>query len=299
MATQQGRYFWCAGWAALLLLPAGGCRKSPAQPHRLTVVGDAGDTLQLAAPAHRVVSLMPATTEILFAIGAGPATVGRTTWCDYPAAALEVPSVGDGLNPNLEAVVARQPDLVILYRSPSNRTAAARLAQLHIPTITLSVDRLEDVSRVARILGTLTGHAARADSVALDYERRLRHATVPPPANPPGVLLLAWDQPPITIGGGSFLSEMVTRAGGRNIFADLAAPSAPVSLEAIAQRDPDLVLGVGGKPPAIAGRPEWQAVRAVREGHFVVVEGSEFARPSPRAPAAIRRLARALQPVER
>lgn len=284
--------------AIQLLVLFAACRQTPAAPARITVVDDAGDTVRLAAPAHRVVSLMPATTEILFAIGAGSATVGRTTWCDYPTAALQVPSVGDGLDPNLEAVVARRPDLVILYRSAANRNAASRLADLHIPSVTLSVDRLEDVPRVARILGALTGHAAAADSLARDYDTRLQQATVPPPAHPPGVLLLAWDQPPITIGGGSFLSEMITRAGGRNIFADITAPSAPVSLEAIVARDPDLVLAVGSDLPAIARRPEWQSVRAVRQGHFVLLDGSEFARPTPRAPAAIRRLAQALRPVE-
>lgn len=274
---------------------AAGCGGGPPATGRITLVDDAGDSVRLAQPARRVVSLIPATTEILFAIGAGSATVGRTTWCDYPAPALQVPSVGDGLSPNLEAVAARRPDLVVLYRSAANRDAAGQLTRLGIPHVTLSVDRLDDVPRVARILGTLTGHGRQADSVARDYDARLRSATVAPPAHPPGVLLLAWDQPPITIGAGSFLSEMVARAGGRNIFQDITAPSAPVSLEAIVARDPDLILGISGKPPGIAQRQEWQAVRAVREHDFAVVQGSQFARPSPRAPEAIRELSRLLE----
>jgi ABC-type Fe3+-hydroxamate transport system substrate-binding protein len=106
------------------------------------------------------------------------------------------------------------------------------------------------------------------------------------------VLILAWDQPPMTIGKGSFQDELVSRAGGRNIFADIAAPSAPVSLEAIAARNPDAVLTTSATP-AFVGRPEWRVVRAVRERRLVVMQGSEFSRPSPRAPAAIERLAAA------
>ncbi|HJS48671.1 MAG TPA: helical backbone metal receptor, partial [Gemmatimonadales bacterium] len=83
----------------------------------LRVVDDAGDTVALARPAARVVSLLPTFTELAFALGAGDAVVGRTTWCDWPAAAAAVPSVGDGLAPNVEAIVARRPDLVLVYRA--------------------------------------------------------------------------------------------------------------------------------------------------------------------------------------
>src|SRR6266516_1176222 len=75
-------------------------------------------------PAHRIVSMLPSSTEILFAIGAGDRVVGRTQWCDYPPAALAVPSVGEALPPNVEAVAARRPDLVVLYKSGQNATAA-------------------------------------------------------------------------------------------------------------------------------------------------------------------------------
>src|SRR3989441_11886870 len=83
-------------------------------------------------PAQRVVSLLPSFTELLFAIGAGDRLVGRTTWCDYPPEALGVPSVGDGMPPNVEAVAARHPDLVVLYRSGPNVTAAEKAERRRI-----------------------------------------------------------------------------------------------------------------------------------------------------------------------
>src|SRR5437879_13876791 len=94
-----------------------------------------------AGPSQRIVSLLPSFTEILFDIGAGDRVVGRTTWCDYPPAALAVPSVGDGLPPNIEAVAARQPDLVVLYKSCPNVTAAKQPERIGIRTVLLALNR--------------------------------------------------------------------------------------------------------------------------------------------------------------
>ena len=259
------------------------------------MVDDAGDTVRLARPARRVVSLIPATTELLFAIGAGPAVVGRTQWCDYPAAAAAVPNLGDGINPNVEAVLASRPDLVLLYNSAQNAAIAGRLRSLGIAAVRLNTDALRDVDRVGRILGRLTGHLAGADSVAAAFDSALAHATVAPTRGRPKVLLLVWEQPPMTIGRGSFLDELVERAGGTNLFRDVTASAGTVSIEAVTARDPDLILTSAAGPSSFARRPEWQAVRAVRERRFLPVTGSEFERPSPRAPAAIRELARQLR----
>ena len=259
---------------------------------------DAGDTVEVPAAARRVVSLIPATTELLFAIGAGPVVVGRTAWCDYPAAAANVPNLGDGIAPNVEAVLASRPDLVILYNSAQNAAIAARLRGLGIAALRLNTDSLGDVDRVGRLLGRLTGHARAADSVAAVFDTALAAATATmaaAPARRPKVLLLVWEQPPMTIGRGSFLSELVERAGGRNLFADVTSSAGTVSIEAVASRDPDLILTTTAGPVAFAERPEWQTVRAVREQRFLPVSGSEFNRPSPRAPAAIRELARLLR----
>lgn len=245
-----------------------------------------------AAPARRVVSLSPAFTELLFAIGAGDRVVGRTAWCDAPAAALAVPSVGDGLAPNVEAVLARAPDLVVLYASATNASAVDRLAALGVPTRTLPMDRLDDVPAAARALGQLTGTAGHADSLAAAFTRAVDSARRATPSAPTRrVLLLAWEEPPIVIGGGSFQDELVTLAGAVNVFADLDLPSAQVTVEAIAARDPDLIvlLDADGMP-AWSARPEWQVVRAVRERRFLPVRGTAFARPTLRALEAVRTL---------
>ena len=272
------------------LLACGG--SAPGARGTLVVVDDAGDSVSVRAPASRVVSLIPATTELLFAIGAGEAVVGRTQWCDYPPEALRVTDVGPGINPNLEAVLSVGPDLVVLYNSAQHAAAAARLRELGIPAVRINTDALADVARVGLLLGRLTGHQSGADSMSSAFDTALAAATSAGRQDrKPRVLILVWEQPPMTLGRGSFLSELVERAGGENVFGDIASSSAPVSIEAVSARDPDLILTAASGPASIAGRPEWQVVRAVRERRFLRISGTEYDRPGPRSPGAIRVLA--------
>lgn len=281
--------------AAALLVLLASCGSTASSPAAATVVDDAGDTVAVRVPPRRIASLIPASTELLFAIGAGDALVGRTAWCDYPAEARAVADLGDGINPNLEAILARRPDLVILYNSAQHAAPADRLRSLGVPTLRLNTDALGDVGRLAKLFGRLTGRQREADSLAAAYDTALAAASRPARGEAPKVLLLVWEQPPMTIGRGSFLNDLLERAGGANLFADVAATAGSVSIEAIAVRDPDLILTTAAGPSAFARRPEWQVVSAVRERRFLHVTGSEFERPSPRAPAAIRELASRLR----
>jgi len=241
-------------------------------------------------PARRIVSLLPSSTEILFAIGAGDRVVGRTQWCDYPPAALSVPSVGDGLPPNIEAVMARQPDLVVLYNAGPNVTAAKQLERVGIETVLIDLNRLEDLGPATRTLGRLTGLDQRAESLAAAMDSLSLDRPRPP--STASLAFVVWDNPPIIIGHGSYLDQLAAQAGARNVFADIAAPSAQVSLETIVARDPQwiAVLSDSGTAPAFAQRREWRAVRAVRDGHFLLLAGSLFGRPGPRSGEAIRQL---------
>jgi len=281
-------------YVGLMLLAACAGRPKSSTP-AFSVVDDAGRTVGFATPARRVVSLAPSSTELLFAVGAGSQVVGRTTWCRYPAAALSVPVVGDGLEPNIEAVAATHPDLVVLYRSPSNATAISQFDHLGIAAVVLRQDRLRDVARDARLLGALTGHVAVGDSVGRLLDTLA--AATPPPVRM-RVAIVVWDNPPIVIGGGSFLDELGRLAGAENVFHDLAQASATVSLESIAARNPDYLAVVddssASNTPAFAKRPEWRAVPAVRAGHILHLPGTLFGRPSPRAAEAIALYARLL-----
>jgi len=278
---------------ALALLLLAGCR-DPAPPAAAGLTDDAGVALRIATPPRRIVSLIPATTELVFALGAGDRLVGRTSWCDFPAEALAVPDLGNGIGPNIEAVVAARPDLVLLYKSGSNRSAAEQLRSFGLATLELATDRMEDFDRITRLLGVALGKSVEAESLVVRTARDLDSASVLPSSRPT-VFILAWDRPPMTLGRGSFLSEILERAGARNLFDDLATSSAPISIEAVASRNPDFVLVSGSGEPAIAERVEWQAVPAVRNRRFLRIDGSEFNRPSPRIGDAVRRLAAELR----
>ena len=157
-----------------------------------------------APAANRIVSLLPSFTELLFAIGAGDRVVGRTQWCDYPPAALSIPSVGDGLPPNIEAVMARRPDLVVLYNAGPNVTAAKQLERAGIQTVLIDLNRLEDLGPAARTLGRLTGRQEQAESLAIVLDSL---AGRPPPSSTTSLAFIVWDNPPIIIGHGSRSEE--------------------------------------------------------------------------------------------
>jgi len=282
--------------AALLVLAVAACARREHVPVRggIAVTDDAGRQVTLVAPARRIVSLLPSFTEILFAIGAGDRLVGRTTWCDYPPEALAVPSVGDGMPPSVEAVAARRPDLVVLYRSGPNVTAAEQLERLGIRTVLFDLNLLEQLGPVARRLGMLTGRRAAADSLARVMDSL---AAQPPTPSTQSLVFIVWDNPPIVIGAGSYLDRLAALAGARNVFHDIGSPSAQVSIETIAARDPDFValLSDSAVPPRYAARPEWRVVRAVRRARFLFLPGQLFGRPGPRAAEAIRELRRRLE----
>ncbi len=268
------------GW--LLAIVASGC----GHPSARTAI----------TPARRIVSLAPSITELLFALGAGEQVVGRTTYCKYPAAALAVPSVGDGLNPNVEAIVARTPDLVVLYRSPHTEAAARQLEALGVRTLTIHHDRLEDIAETARQLGEAAGRSAAGAAIARSIDSAL--AAPPPPDLHARIVYVVWDNPPIVIGGGSFLDQLMGLAGATNTFHDIGTPSATVSIETIAARDPDWIGVIretdDTAPPAYAARPEWQVVRAIHERRFLLLPAELFGQPSPRAPEAVAWLRRHL-----
>ena len=247
------------------------------------VVDDFGDTVRVG-PASRIVSLNPVVTEFLFAAGAGARVVGRTHWDHYPPAAETVADLGNGIGPNVEAVLGAKPDLVILYQSASNRRSATGLQQAGVRTLTVRTDHIDDLRHLADLYAKVTGDSAGiavVDTVmkSVDIVRKL-----PRPSKPPRAFWVLFDGEPqlYTLGQGSFMHELLDAAGATNVFAEIAAPSAQVSLEEVIKRNPD-VLVVG---PVTAKRLKetlaWQAVPAVRAGHFAIVDSALVGRPGMR-----------------
>ncbi len=259
------------------------------------IVDDFGDTLQLAAPAMRVVSLNPVTTELVFALERGQRLVGRTSWDLYPLAAEAVTDVGNGMGPNVEAVLGQRPDLVLLYASESNRLAAQQLRAAGVMTLTHRTDKIDDLQRVIPIIASALG-ADSIGRVVADSVKRSVDAVraLPRPADTLNAYWHIWDAPLLTIGGGSYLSELLAVAGAHNVFDDVTQPSPQVSMEEIARRDPDVVLAGPNAAARIRTSPNWQSVRAVREGRVIVIDTTIVGRPGVRMGEAARFLRRVL-----
>jgi iron complex transport system substrate-binding protein len=265
---------------------------------RAAIVDDFGDTLRLAAPPARVVSLNPTTTEVMFALGVGDRLVGRSRWDLWPAAAARVPAVGDGIRPNVEAVLATRPELVVLYASADNRAAARALREAGVATLAVKVDSIAEFRRVTRTLGDVMGQAdvARATVDSVDATlARVRRLTSAGPR--PTLLWRAWDAPLMVIGGGSYLTELFEIAGGRNVFADDPRPSPQVSFEEVLRRNPDRMIVTSDASVAkLRVDARWRTLPAVRDNRLVVVDGDLLARPSVRLGEAAVQLASRLHP---
>jgi iron complex transport system substrate-binding protein len=303
-ATRRWFVLFTAAWLPAACAP----RERTPQSAAPTISDDWNRPVALPAPATRIVSLAPATTELAFALGLGGRLVGRTTWCAVPDSARLIPDVGNGLGPNVEAVTAQRPDLVLLYASESNRQALARFEALGIPVAVIKLDLAADIRRGARNLGALAGVRDRADSLVAAFDSALAAAAAHdtaaagPPRPPLRVYIDIEGNPPLTIGAGSYLSEIVAAAGALNIFDDIRAPSGQVSLEAIVERDPDVVLVLFSdttRVPRLDQRPGWRTVRAVRLGHVIALDGRLFGQPSPRMPRAVAELAAKLERMRR
>ncbi|MGI8547021.1 MAG: ABC transporter substrate-binding protein, partial [Gemmatimonadaceae bacterium] len=258
---------------------------------------DFGQPIDLSRPPARVVSLNPTTTEIMYAIGAQSRLVGRSHWDKWPAAAKSKADLGDGIRPNAEQLIAARPDLVILYATGSNRDAAARLAHAGIRTLSLRIDTVHDFDRATRMLGRVLGDSAAGALVADSVDRslrRIREATQALP-HPTAVWRLA-DRPPMVVGGGSFMSELLRDAGARNLYAGLPQPSPVVAIEDVVIRNPDFLIVGGDIGASSTLHGAWSSVPAVRKGSVVSVPSDLVARPSVQMGAAAAALARALHP---
>jgi len=267
-----------------------GAEKSP-------VLDDAGEPLPAPAARARIVSLIPATTEILFALGAGDRVVGRTHWDGWPPEVQQVPDLGDGIRPSIETVIGARPDLVILYASGDNRDAARALRSAGIDVISLRIDSIAEFERATLLLGDAVGESARARTV-VDSVRatlnRVRSATSGRPR--PTIFMLAWETPLMTIGSGSFLTELVEIAGGQNVFGDLEGPSPQVSFEEVLRRDPQYILGRPETAGNLGARERWRGLPAVRDGRVLVMDTVVVGRPGVRLGEAAVSIARLLHP---
>lgn len=249
-----------------------------------------------AKPSHpkRIVSLSPGTTEMLFALGLGKCVVGDTTYCDYPPAAKKVAKVGDARTSD-EKVLALHPDLVVAD-GVANAQAVARLTRLHLPVLAVKPTSLSGVEDSLRQIGARTGTAARAKAVVAQMEQKVRLAAQMAAADPrprPRVFVVLQVSPLWTAGRGTFIDDLVTRAGGVNVGSAISGYGT-FSKEQLVIHPPDVILGDNTTRAAFLNAPLLRRLPAVRAGRLYALDPDLTSRPGPRLADGLLQVARAI-----
>jgi iron complex transport system substrate-binding protein len=257
----------------------------------------------------RIISLIPAATEMLFAMGAGPQVVAVSSFDAYPPEVKTLPTVGALLDPNLERILSLKPDLVLVYGSQAD--LKQQLARAGIAVFDYRHAGLADVPATIRALGTRTGHESTAQEVATGIERGLDgiRRQVEGRRRPRTLLVFGRERLALrgiyASGGIGFLNDMLTVAGGENVFADVKQQAVEASTEVVLGRRPELILEVRAGNSALAPGDRaaelavWRtlsAVPAVRDGRIEFLLDDRIVIPGPRVAEGTRLLARALHP---
>jgi iron complex transport system substrate-binding protein len=265
------------------------------------LVDDLGQAHTIGTPPKRIVSLIPSMTELVLMLGVGDRLVGRTDFDNDPRVA-QLPSVGGGLDPSIEALVALEPELVIAWPG-GDLPLATHLENMGIGMYAAEIQSLDDLRRHTVQLGRLLGAGPEAHMFLSGLDSslaKLDSATMG--LDRPTALYVVWHDPPMTAGPGTFLDEVITLAGGRNIFGDAAIDWPQISMEEILKRDPDaLILPVKDvhDTTSIAWVYQtvgWKNLRAVRDGRLLLVDTELFNRPGPGVVLAANQLAQLLHP---
>jgi iron complex transport system substrate-binding protein len=275
------RSFWAALW----------CLSSLCQAAQLQVPDDRGITVQLSAPAARMISIAPHLTEIVYAAGAGSRLIAVSEFSDYPEEALRLPRVGDGARVDIERILKLKPDLVLAWKSGNQLGDIARLERLGIPVWVSDVSQLSDIPRLLRAVSALAGVAGVGERAAGAFERELdelrrRYGD----EKPVRVFYEIWHQPLLTVNGTHLISDAIRLCGGMNVFASVSALTPSVSLESVLAARPQIALGGGSADGGTEFGHRWRtaplaALRAI-PAHYIPSDAIQ--RPSPRVIGGIR-----------
>ena len=253
--------------------------------------GDAPGT----GPAHRVVTFAPNLAEIMFAVGAGERLVGVSAWSDYPRAVLELPQIGDAFSIDQEQLSLLQPDLLLVWESGMPAHTVDELRQRGYRVEAISTRNLDAVAEAMIRVGELTGQQASAETAARQFVNDLEALRAAyANAEPIDVFFQISARPLYTINREHFISEIISLCGGRNIFADLDSFAPSVSVEAVIERDPDVMLAAANAgDDAFDEWSRWPSMAADQYRNYFLLPET-IGRGTPRLAMAARSLCTAL-----
>lgn len=273
----------------------------PSSTELRVVVDESGRRITIPAKIERFVSLAPNLTEIAFAIGAGDRMVGNTTFCNYPQQARNVTKIGDTLQPSIERVLALKPQLVLVSTASQLQTFATQLDEHGIALYITDPNDLEDVFRTITNFGDLLNETTKASNLVQQLRRRTESTENAVAGRPRlRVFFQLSGQPLYTAGKTSFVTNLIERAGGQSVTADINEAWPRLSNEAALASKPEAVIMLSGESMGASANlkvaPALQNSPAVRTGRLYVIDGDLLTRPGPRLVDGLEQIARALHP---
>ncbi|HEY5506756.1 MAG TPA: ABC transporter substrate-binding protein [Coriobacteriia bacterium] len=314
--AQRRRTVWIAAALAALafvLLTQAGCTKAAApgattvatstvpvadtSEFPLKVTDDSFNEITFSVPPTRIVSLAPANTEIVYALGMFSHVVGVTTWDDYPSAVKDVAKVGDFTTPNLEAIAAARPD-VILVTGGVQADVKAKLSALGAKVVVIDPKDIEGVYREIDLVGRILGVRAEGEKVVskMRDDLSLIRAKVSAEPTVTAFIEIGWN-PLYTAGPGTLLNDLLVQAGGVNVVREKGYVG--YSVEQLVKDQPQVYLGTLssiGTSTALAQRPGYAALSAIKSNQVFQLSDDLVSRPGPRIVEGVLEMAKALHP---
>ena len=277
-----------------------GKRVQPEGPVTRIMKDDLGRTVSLPVPVKRVVSLAPNLTEIVFAVGGGDRLVGRTSYCDYPPEAKSVQVVGDTGTPNLERIIAVKPQVVLVSTSSQLEVFTQQLQNQNIAVFVTDPHDLEGIFRSIDQIGEMLGEKEQAAQLVQKLRDRTNAvAAAVKQKQPVKVFYQVSAEPLYTIGREAFVTDLIRRAGGVSVTAEVPGAWPKYSAEsALAAKPEAIILPTGGSMGA-ANSAVTDALRqspAALAGRVYKINDDHLARPGPRIVDGLEEIARALHP---
>jgi iron complex transport system substrate-binding protein len=284
---------WCLAFSMLMSAPLWAAHRE---------VDDAGRSVAVPDHVHRIVSLSPSLTDIVYALGAQDELVGITDYTDYPPeAARQKPSVGAIVNPSLERIFALHPDIVLALPAFNGAETIAGLQHLGLPVFLFNTAIVSDIYRNVASVGRVLGRDQQATALIAQLrsrEERIKRQSTG--KTRPKVLVVVAIEPLITAGRSAFMTEMITVAGAESVTQDIPQDWLQMNLEAVLPRKPDYILLIQGGPVTLKDmqqHPGWNSLEAVRKGRIITVD-NRLQIPSPVAFDGLEDLARQIHAVQ-
>ncbi|MBF8437464.1 cobalamin-binding protein [Halanaerobiaceae bacterium Z-7014] len=281
---------------ALLIPPA-------VQSATVGITDDLGNEVELDEAPERIISLAPNITEMLFAVGLGDRVVGITTYCDYPEEAMEVDTIGSITEPNIEAIVSKEPDLIVAD-GINPMEVIERLQELDMNVAGFYPASVQDTFSAMNRLGLVTGNIEETTEVVNEMESRMNAILdlIGDRDERPQVFYEIWNEPLTTAGGDNFIDNMISLAGGENIGAEAGSGWPQFGLEDLIYLDPEVYISTPHSADhqvskeEILNRDNYQVLTAVQEDRVHIIDQDLVSRPSPRLIDGLKALAGAIYP---